>query len=356
MSDAITVMCAGDLFITSEALAEAARQHITAALPDTALSVVSHASRWPDEPFGDIEGVREAAGDVTALAESVRGAHVLLTHLAPITGSVLAAAPDLRLVGVTRGGPVNVDVAAATLLGIPVAYLPGRNLSAVAEFVVGTMITVMRNIGPASIGMTEGRWDGSFYRYERCGPELGASTVGLVGLGAVGARVATLLSAFGARVLAHDPFADPTTVDPAVRLVDLPELLATSNVVSVHARLTPQTRGMFDKVAFAAMPRGAYFVNTARGELVDTDALTEALASGHLAGAALDVFDPEPPPGDHPLRGMPNVLATPHLAGASQQTATVSAGRIAEAAAGFLVSGRLTHCVNPEVLTPVSGG
>jgi D-3-phosphoglycerate dehydrogenase len=337
-----TVLCAGDLFITADTLGTAAR----AALGD--IDVVPHSSRWPDDPFGAVEGVREAAGDPAELARAAGPADVLLTHLAPVTASVLAAAPRLRLVGVTRGGPVNVDLAAATGHGVPVCYLPGRNLGAVAEYAVGLMIAVTRNVGPASRTLAGGRWDGSYFRYGKCGPELRAATVGLVGLGAIGRRVAELLGAFGATVLAHDPYAVEV---PGVRLVGLPELLAGSDIVSVHARLTDDTRAMFGPEAFAAMRPGAYFINTSRGELVDEAALRAALDGGRLRGAALDVFAPEPPDPAGGLLGRDDVLTTPHLAGASRQVAEESAATVARAVAGYLRDGRLEHCANPEVLT-----
>lgn len=354
----LRVLCAGDAFITPSTLADAARRHL-ADLPSVAsVEVVEHASRWPDEPFGAVDGVREAAGDPADLARAAAGCDVLLTHLAPVTADVLSAAgPSLRVVGSVRGGPVNVDVAAATALGVPVAYLPGRNLGAVAEFVVGVTITGLRSIGAASRQMADGVWDGSYFRYERCGPELSAATVGLVGLGAVGARVAELLRAFGSTVLAHDPYADPAVASAAgVELVPLATLLGRSDVVSVHARLTDDTRTMFDAAAFAAMRPGTFFVNTARGELVDTDALRDAVVGGHLGGAALDVFDPEPPAVDDPLRSHPSVVATPHLAGASRQVALGSADKVAAAVAQLLREGTLPHCANPEVLVRTGTG
>lgn len=341
----LRVLCAGDRFITAGTLADAARAELGA------VEIVEWSSAWPDEPFGDVEGVREAAGDPAGLAAAAAGVDVLLTHLAPVSASVLRAADRLRLVGVTRGGPVNVDLAAATAGGVPVAYLPGRNLGAVAEFAIGVMIALTRNVVPASRTLADGRWDGSYFRYARCGPELRAATVGLVGLGAVGLRVAELLRGFGSTVLAHDPYADPAVADRAgVELVELPDLLGRSDIVSVHARLTDTTRGLFGPAAFGSMKDGSYFVNTARGELVDQAALTAALESGRLGGAALDVFSPEPPDPADPLPRRPDVIGTPHLAGASRQVAQESAAKVAAAAARYLRTGELEHCANPEVL------
>jgi D-3-phosphoglycerate dehydrogenase len=338
------VLCAGDRFISARLLADAA----AAAFPT---EPVLHESAWPDQPFREVDGVREAAGDPAELAALVPGAEALLTHLAPVTEAVLSAATGLRVVGVTRGGPVNVDLAAATALGIPVIYLPGRNLNAVAEYVIGVMIASCRSIGPASAELATGHWDARWFRYDLTGPELGSSTVGLVGLGAVGSRVATLLSAFGATVLAADPYADPGGARAlGAELVELPELLRRSDIVSVHARLTPETKNLLGADEFAAMKPGARVINTARGELVDQPALTAALESGHLGGAALDVFFPEPPAADDPLLRRPDVLATPHLAGASRQVAELSVQRVAREVGRFLATGELTHCANPEAV------
>ncbi len=338
------VLCAGDRFITAEAIAAAARLALG---QDT--ETVEYQTGWPDEPFGQVDGVSEASGDPDAMAELAVDVDVLLTHLAPVGRTVLEAAPRLRVVGITRGGPVNADLEAATERGVPVVYLPGRNLGAVAEFTVGSMIAVTRGIVPASRSLAAGRWDPSWFRFQQTGPELRACTVGLVGLGAVGLRVAELLAAFGSRVVAHDPYADQEAAAAAgVELVTLDELLEVSDVVSVHARLTGDTRHMFDAGAFGRMRPGSYFVNTARGELVDESALLAALDSGQLAGAALDVHDPEPPRPDDPLVDRADVVGTPHLAGASRQVALESVRRVADEVAGFLADGRLEHCANPD--------
>lgn len=337
------VLCAGDRFITTDAMAEAVRAVLGA---DT--EVVTYQTAWPDVPFGPVDGVREASGDPAELATLAADVDVLVTHLAPVSRTVLEAATRLKVVGVTRGGPVNADLDTATRLGIPVVFLPGRNLGAVAEFTVGVVLALMHNVGVASASVRAGEWDARFFRFDLTGPELRASTVGLVGLGAVGLRVADLCSAFGARVVGHDPFADPAELERhGVVPLDLPDLLAASDVVSVHARLTEDTRWMFSTDAFAAMREGAYFVNTARGELVDQEALHAALDSGHLAGAALDVFSPEPPDRDDPLLRRGDVIATPHLAGASRQVALESVRRVADELGDFLRDGTLVHCANP---------
>ena len=348
----VHVLCAGDRFITAESFAAAVREVLGDGTP-----VVEHRSAWPDEPFGEVEGVKEAAGPVAELARLAHDAEVILTHLAPVTASVIEAAPRLKVIGITRGGPVNVDLAAATAAGVPVVYLPGRNLGAVAEFVVGVTISLMRGVVRSAAELSDGRWDPFAFHGDTAGPELRASTVGLVGLGAVGRRVAQLLGAFGARLVVFDPYADEAAArEVGATLVDsLRELLVAADVVSVHARLTDDTRGMFGAETFASMKPGSFFVNTARGELVDQAALLSALESGRLAGAALDVFAPEPPAVGDALLARPDVVATPHIAGASREVALESVQKVVAEVASFLADGLLVHCANPDWAAAASG-
>ena len=344
MGAELTVLCAGDRFITAAAFAEEARRVL-----GQGVEILTHESAWPDVPFGAEGTVREAAGDVDDLLGLVRRADVLLTHLAPVTDRVPDAAERLRVVGSVRGGPVNVDLDAATRNHVPVLYLPGRNLEAVAEFTLGSMIALTRRMVPASRDLSGGTWDASWFRIENTGPELSSSTVGLVGLGAVGLRVTELLTAFGTTVVAHDPYADQAAAARAgVELLELPDLLGRSDIVSLHARATAQTRHLIDAETVAMMRPGAYLVNTARGELVDRAAVAAALESGHLAGAALDVHDPEPPQPDDPLVARRDVVATPHLAGASRQVAEHSVARAVAAVERYLSSGEADPCANPQ--------
>ena len=258
----------------------------------------------------------------------------------------LAALPALRLVACMRGGPVNVDVAAATRRGIPVLSAPGRNAEAVADFVIGQIIALVRNIARThhllrSGVLTERRetrvrerrdvvWRPSDpeeampYHVFR-GPELRTLTLGLLGLGRVGERVAAKALALGMRVIAHDPFIDPhaggagSPLAPCgrlgeVALVGRDELLARSDVLSLHARGDGILIG---EAELRAMRRGAFLVNTARGAILDYPALCAALQEGRLGGAALDVFPDEPLTPDDPLLELDTALLTPHIAGAS---------------------------------------
>jgi D-3-phosphoglycerate dehydrogenase / 2-oxoglutarate reductase len=207
--------------------------------------------------------------------------------MAPFTHRVLAAADALRLFVCTRGGPVKVNVPAATGRGVLVCATPGRNAVAAAEHTVALLLAALRRIPDVHPTVRAGEWRSDLYALDAAGHELSGSTVGLVGYGAIGARVARILRAFDAEVLVYDPYAEPGPGS----VTDLDELFARSFVVSLHARLTPASRHLVDAARLARMPRGGVLVNTARGGLVDYDAVVDALESGHLGAAA--VVNPE---------------------------------------------------------------
>ncbi|MBO0804027.1 MAG: 2-hydroxyacid dehydrogenase [Nocardiopsaceae bacterium] len=325
------VLCAGDEFISPEMLAGAVRKQVDGA------EIVTHASRWPSEPWEQGDEIAEFAGDADEIAGLARGADLLVTHLAPVTERVLAAAEGLRAIAVCRGGPVNVNADAAARRGVPVLNLPERNARAVAEFAVGILIAGQRNIARSHAAMREGRWSGELYRYDQAGPEIAGRTVGIVGLGQVGTRVASLLRPFGVRLLACDPYVDPdVATERGAELISLDALCERSHVVTLHARLTGETRQLIGAAALGRMRDGAYLVNTARGALVDEPALIAALRSGHLSGAALDTYAREPLPADSPLLTMEQVLTVSHLAGASRDVAERAARRIGAQVGRFL--------------------
>ncbi len=293
-----------------------------------------HELPWPDEPMehgyakAGIEGLKEYQGTAELVVEVARFSRVLVTQLAPLSASVFEALPELELVAVSRGGPVNVDLNAAAANGVTVVNTPGRNSSAVAEFTIGAILAETRLITRGHDALRKGVYRGDLYRSDVIGNELADLTVGVVGYGTVGVLVVGLLKAFGGRILVSDPFASLTPDDagnPSISLVSLDKLLASSDVVTLHARVTRDTAGMMDASAFAAMKPGAVFVNTARGPLVDYEALTEALRNGPLGGAMLDTFSVEPVPPDSPLLELPNVTLAPHIAGASYRTILTAA-------------------------------
>jgi D-3-phosphoglycerate dehydrogenase len=290
-------------------------------------------------------------GEPDELAAFVYDAQAIVTHVAPITRQVIEAAGGLRIIGCCRGGPVNVNVTVASQRGIPVVNAPGRNAQAVIEFTLGLILAECRGIGRAHDALARGVWQGELYRYDRTGRELKGQTIGLIGFGAVAQGLAPYLKPFELRILAYDPYTPAARFSElGVMRSDLTSLLRESDIISLHARVTPETVHLMGAAQFAQMKPGAYLINTARGPLVDYDALYRALASGHLAGAGLDTFALEPPQADWPLLRLPNVTLTPHIAGASQESAQRGAETVAQEIANF-VSGRpLNHCVNIDKL------
>lgn len=348
MSGPATVLVAGDHFVLNRLLIDDLRSPAGGGLD--AWTVRELELPWPERPFGEVAEVSEAAGDEDEMIEALRGAQVCVTQLAPLTTRILAACPDLELFAVSRGGPVNVNLDAATAHGVAVTFAPGRNATATAEYAVGLMLAAARDIARGHLGVTAGRWDSALFAFDVAGIELEGTTVGLVGAGAIGSRVARILLGFGARVLVHDPYAAPGSLPEGVVTVDLPELLAASRIVSLHARVTPETTGLIGADQLAAMPPGSVLVNCARGALLDYTALAAALRDGHLRAAALDVFDVEPLPAEHPLRHAPNAVMTPHLAGSSQAVAH-NASRMVAAEAGRWRRGEpFAHLANPQVV------
>ena len=257
---------------------------------------------------------------------------ILVTHLAPVTAQSFDHAPALKVVAVSRGGPVNVEMPAARERGVIVINTPGRNASAVAEFTVASLLAETRNLIRGHLSVASGEFRRDFYHFAHTGPELCELTVGIVGYGDIGTRVAAMLKPFGCRIIVADPFKQISTEDRAAGIEQLPldDLLRIADVITLHPRVTPQTKGMIDRTRIAAMKQGAYIVNTTRGAVLDYAALYDALVSGHLKGAALDTFDPEPPPPDSPLLKLPNVTLSPHIAGASRYSVTKAATMIAE--------------------------
>jgi D-3-phosphoglycerate dehydrogenase / 2-oxoglutarate reductase len=300
--------------------------------------------------------LREYVGDPAEIARAVVGNDVLIVHGAPVSAEVLDAA-SLRLVCCARGGPVNVDIAAASDRGIPVASTPGKNAEAVAELTLGFALLLIRAMPQASRYLLDGGGgfaESVFEGREFFGREAPGMTLGLVGLGHVAREVASRAGALGFRLLAYDP-QPPREPVPGVDLVPLEILLERSDIVSMHARATADNRHMFSAERFRQMRPGAYFINTARESLVDEPALCEALAQGLVGGAALDVLERTAAGQRNPLLDMPNVFVTPHIGGATAETLTRGAQRAVDAVADLL-SGRLpANLVNPQVLRAAEG-
>jgi len=295
------------------------------------------------DPWIDHQPLRLYSAEQLAARATEVGATVLICEADRCAGPVLDL--PLEAIGATRGDPTNVDVAGATAAGIPVLRAPGRNADAVAELTVGLLLAATRGLVAADRDVREGEVyrDGSipYQRYRAW--QLASRTAGLVGLGAVGRATRWRLEGLGMRVIASDPYAADASHD-------LDDLLAEADVVSMHAAVTPDTVGLMSEKRFAALREGAVYVNAARAALHDLDALTSALASGHLAAAGLDHFEGETLATDHPLVGMPNVVLTPHIGGATYDTEANHTLLMAEGLAALVRGEAPANLANPEVL------
>ncbi|RTE50271.1 2-hydroxyacid dehydrogenase [Actinobaculum sp. 352] len=334
------VLVAADRFMTAPVMTDALRKH----LPDA--EIASVANDFPYTPLASIGDVDEAVGDEEELIAALTGVEVCFTHTYPFTRRVLEACPQLRMVTVCRGGPVNVNLPAAADRGVVVTNTPGRNAAATAEHTVAMIMAAVRQIPQRHNELAAGQWRGDYYDYEKVPLQIDGAVVALVGYGAVGSRVAAVLRAFGAHVRVYDPFlASHLLPDGIEHAVSLEAALRDANIVTLHARLTAENRGMLGAEQLALLSPGAVVVNCARGALLDADALCDALESGYLGGAALDVFPIEPLPADHRLLRAPHVVLTPHIAGASRGSAEVAARTGAEDIARYTRGEKVLHAV-----------
>ncbi|MGE0239423.1 MAG: 2-hydroxyacid dehydrogenase [Parvibaculaceae bacterium] len=330
----------GDHFMRSDMFEKAIREKC----PKAALDISAHDLAWPDEPMehgyakAGITGLKEYMGTEEGTAALIDGAEILVTHLAPVSAGVLDRCPKLKFVAVSRGGPVNIDMAAARQRGVTVVNTPGRNASAVAEFTIGAILAETRLITRGHDALRQGIWRGDLYRADRTGEELSEMTVGVIGYGEIGTRVVRLLKVFGCRILVADPYIQLSAADLAdgVEQVSLERLLAESDIVTLHPRVTKETEKLINAETLAQMKPSAILINTARGPLVDYDALYEALAGKRIRSAMLETFAIEPAPPDWPLLKLENVTLTPHIAGASVKTVTYAAGLAAEEVRRYL--------------------
>ncbi len=256
-----------------------------------------------------------------ALVEVIGDAGILVTRAYnQVTQRVIDAAPALRLIAQGTSGIDNIDVAAAAARGIDIVHLPGANANAVAELVIGFMLSMTRTVPLYTRQVMNGLWERGDCATRH---ELAHYPLGIIGLGQVGRIVARLAGAFGMRVLAFDPYLDHRDFEEraAVRVATVGELIAASGILTLHVPLTPETRHMIDAPKIAQLRRGAYLINASRGEVLDQEAALAALASSHLAGLALDVYDPEPPIDTFP--DDPRLILTPHTAGCTYECRSV---------------------------------
>ncbi len=276
------------------------------------------------------------------------GASVLVIELDFVFQEIFEAVPTLRFVGVCRAATNHVDIEAATASGVAVVNTPGRNAQAVAEHALGLMLALARNIPVSHNYVKGGRWVNPVAPYiELRGVELGGRTLGIVGLGAIGRRLAKMAQAIGMTCIACDPFVG---LPPAgVSLKDLDEVLAGSDFVSIHVPLTNETEGLIDRRRLALMRPTAYLLNLSDERIVDGDGLVQALIRGGVAGAAVDVFESHPIAPDHALLGLDNVILTPHVGGATVETIERYSRMMADDILRFLDGKRPLNLVNPGV-------
>ena len=281
-----------------------------------------------------------------ALSAALPGIAATLASTEPYSAAVLAQAPELRVISRTGVGFDAIDVAEATRRGIVVCTTPGTNQHAVADLAVALILASARRLVEAVDLVRGGGWTP-----QPVGFELRGTTIGIVGTGLIGRQVAKRLYGFEPRLIAYDVVPSAEVAERfGVQYVTLDQLLAEADVITLHAPLLPETRGMFNAAAFARMKPTAYLVNTARGPLVDETALDAALRSGQIAGAALDVTQVEPLPASSPLRQAPNLVLTPHIAGSTRQSIAAMKAMAVDNAARVLRGEPPRSCVNPEAL------
>jgi D-3-phosphoglycerate dehydrogenase / 2-oxoglutarate reductase len=266
-----------------------------------------------------------------------------------VTTDVLKQAPNLRVIGRAGVGVDNVDLAAATAACVLVMNTPGGNAVSVAEHTIALMLSMARHIPQASASTKAGKWEKKRF----LGSELRGKSLGIIGLGSIGREVVKRARAFEMRLLAHDPYVTAHLAkDLGIQLVSLHDLYRKSDYITVHVSLTPETDKFLNKEAFALMKKGVRLVNCARGELLDESALKTAIESGKVAGAALDVFLKEPTDSTHPLFGLDQVLATPHIGGSTEEAQEIVGVRIAEQIVEYLQNGIAINAVNMPAMSP----
>ena len=268
-----------------------------------------------------------------------------------VNKALIAKAAKLKVIGRAGTGVDNIDLDAATKRGILVMNSPGGNAVTAAELSFAMLLSLARSIPQANMSMKEGKWD----KKKFMGTEVRGKTLGIVGLGRIGSAVAEMAQGLGMRVIANDTYLTPEVARRRkVEAVDLPTLFKTSDYITIHTPVTDSTKGLIGTEAFAQMKKGVKLINCARGEIVDEPALIEALDSGKVAGAALDVFTQEPLPADHPFRKHEKIILTPHLGASTPEAQTKVSVDIAQQVSDYLIRGIIRGSVNlPSVSAEV---
>jgi D-3-phosphoglycerate dehydrogenase len=263
-----------------------------------------------------------------ALWDHLKTSEILIVHFCPVSAELIDAAPRLKVIGTLRTGLSNIDVKHAERKGIPVVNLPGRLADAVSDFTIGLMLSLVRGIVQSNDALRQGRWTKNFESNENF-IELSGKTVGLIGFGEIGKKVARKLAHFDVDVVSYDPFVPREAMQGlGVRKVELDELFSSSDIVSIHTSLTESSKGLIGGRHLSLLKRRSYLINTARAEVIDKAALYEALKKGSMAGAALDVFWEEPIDIEDPFLKLENVVVTPHISGTLKESLLKSFSRL----------------------------
>jgi len=272
---------------------------------------------------------------------------LIIRSATKVDAEMLAAAANLKLIARAGVGVDNVDVEAATRHGVIVMNTPEGNTIATAEHAFGLMLALARHIPNAQISMRDGKWD----RKSFMGIELRGKTLGIVGFGRIGRAIAKRALAFEMTVIAHDPYIpEDIAADLGVELVSLDELYRRADFITLHSVITDETRGMVNAATLGKMKQGVRIINAARGALINESELAEAIKSGQVGGAALDVYEQEPPQADNPLVGLPGVVHTPHLAASTEDAQVAVAVEAAELIVAALTRNEYKNVVNPDAL------
>jgi D-3-phosphoglycerate dehydrogenase len=287
------------------------------------------------------------------LAAIPQAAALIIRSATKVDAEMIAAATNLKAIARAGVGVDNVDVAAATGRGIVVMNTPEGNTIATAEHAFGLMLALARHIPEAEISMREGKWD----RKSFMGIELRGKTLGIIGFGRIGRALAKRALAFEMTVIAYDPYIPADlAADLGVELVSLNDIYARADFISLHSVITEETRGLICADSLAKMKRGVRIINAARGALINEAELAEAIKSGQVAGAALDVYAQEPPEPNNPLVGLPGVVHTPHLAASTEDAQVAVAVEAAELIVAALTKGEYKNVINPEALEKQRAG
>ncbi len=266
-----------------------------------------------------------------------------------VTRKIIEAGERLKVIGRAGTGVDNIDVEAATEKGIVVMNTPGANTIAAAEHAIAMLMSLARKIPQANASMKQGKWE----KKKFMGVEVRNKVLGIIGIGRIGSYVAKMAHGLNMEVIAYDPYISEEAANSiGVRLVSLDELLETADFVSIHSPLTSETKHLLNRERLLKMKKGAYLINCARGGIVKEDDLYEVLVSGHLAGAALDVFEQEPVDPENPLLKLDNVICTPHIGASTREAQEVVAIAIAQQIIDFLKKGVIKHAVNVPSIKP----